>query len=197
MSEPFQLNPAKSALLVMDYQNVLLEHFVSEDQRAGVLANTARMIEAARAAQMPVVYVMVAFRQGYPEVSERNRLFSRVKQSGAFGCGQVETAIHPAVAPLDNEPVVIKHRIGAFTGTALETLLRSNGIETLVLAGVTTAGVVLSTVRQALDLDYRVVVARDCCADPDHDVHHVLLDKVIAQHAEVVSAQRVVDALPA
>lgn len=146
---------------------------------------------------MPVVYVMVAFRQGYPEVSERNRLFSRVKQSGAFGCGQVETAIHPAVAPLDNEPVVIKHRIGAFTGTALETLLRSNGIETLVLAGVTTAGVVLSTVRQALDLDYRVVVARDCCADPDHDVHHVLLDKVIAQHAEVVSAQRVVDALPA
>lgn len=51
MSEPFQLNPAKSALLVMDYQNVLLEHFVSEDQRAGVLANTARMIEAARAAR--------------------------------------------------------------------------------------------------------------------------------------------------
>ncbi|QOK94505.1 cysteine hydrolase (plasmid) [Ralstonia pseudosolanacearum] len=197
MSEPFQLDPAKSALLVMDYQNVLLEHYVPEEQRAGVLANTARMIEAARAAHMPVIYVMVAFRQGYPEVSERNRLFSLVKQSGAFGRGQTETAIHPAVAPLDNEPVVIKHRIGAFTGTALETLLRSNGIETLVLAGVTTAGVVLSTVRQALDLDYRVVVARDGCADPDHDVHHVLLDKVIAQHAEVVPAQRVVDALPA
>src|SRR5260370_22115041 len=58
-----------------------------------------------------------------------------------------------------------------FVGTDLETLLRANGIDTLVLAGVHTSGVVLSAVRHAGDLDYRLVVVRDCCADPDAEVH--------------------------
>jgi len=153
------------------------------------------MIAAARTARMLVIYVTVAFRPGHPEVSARNRLFTLLKQNGLFARGHVDTAIHPALAPAEDEPVVIKHRVGAFTGTDLEMLLRASGIETLVLAGITTAGVVLSTVRQAFDMDYRVVVAGDCCADPDLDVHQMLLDKVIAQHAEVVSAQRVIDAL--
>jgi isochorismate hydrolase len=75
---------------------------------------------------------------------------------------------------------VVKHRISPFVGTDLETLLRANGIDTLVLAGVHTSGVVLSTVRHAGDLDYRLVVVRDCCADPDGEVHAMLLDIVIA-----------------
>lgn len=197
MSEPFHLDPAKSALLVLDYQNVLLENYVAQAQREAVLAGTARMIAAARAARMPIVFVMVAFRTGHPEVSPRNALFSFVKQNGLFLRGQPETAIHPAVAPLHDEPVVIKQRIGAFSGTDLQTLLGSNGVETLVLAGITTGGVVLSTVRQAFDLDYRLVVARDCCADPDSELHDLLLDKVIAPHAQVVHSQHVVDALSA
>ena len=71
---------------------------------------------------------------------------------------------------------MVKHRISPFVGTDLETLLRANGINTLVLAGVHTGGVVLSAVRHAGDLDYRLVVVRDCCADPDADVHAMLLD---------------------
>ena len=61
---------------------------------------------------------------------------------------------------------MVKHRISPFVSTDLETLLRANGIDTLVLAGVHTSGVVLSTVRHAGDLDYRLVIVRDCCADP-------------------------------
>lgn len=195
MSEQFHLHDSKAALLVMDFQKVLLENYVPIEQVDSVLANTASMIAAARAVHMPVIYVMVAFRPGYPEVSARNRLFTLLKQSGLFAPGRVDTAIHPAVAPADDEAVVIKHRVSAFTGTDLETLLRANGIQTLVLAGITTGGVVLSTARQAFDLDYRVVVAGDCCADPEDDVHQMLLDKVLVQHAEVVPAQRVIDAL--
>jgi nicotinamidase-related amidase len=67
-------------------------------------------------------------------------------------------------------------RISPFVGTDLETLLRATGINTLVLAGVHTSGVVLSAVRHAGDLDYRLVVVRDCCADLDADVHAMLLD---------------------
>lgn len=195
MSEQFHLLPGKSALLAMDYQKVLLEKYVPVEWVDAVLGNTAGMIAAARKARMRVIHVMVAFRPGHPEVSARNRLFMQLKQSGLFARGHADTAIHPALAPAKDEPIVIKHRVSAFTGTELDMLLRANGIETLVLAGITTGGVVLSTVRQAFDLDYRVVVVGDCCADPDLDVHRMLIDKVIAQHAEVVPAQWVINAL--
>jgi nicotinamidase-related amidase len=197
MSDPFSLDPHQSALLVMDYQKVLLENYLPEDQAAKVLASTANLIGAARAGGMSVIYVTVAFRRGHPEVSGRNRLFTLLKDSGLFSREAADTAIHPAVAPLGDEPVVIKHRIGAFAGTDMETLLRSSGVDTLVLVGITTAGVVLSTVRQAFDKDYRLVVASDCCADPDQDVHRMLLDKVIAQHAEVLPAESIIEALSA
>ena len=79
---------------------------------------------------------------------------------------------------------MVKHRISPFIGTDLETpKLRANGVDTLVLAGVHTSGVVLSTVRHAGDLDYRLVVVRDCCADPDAQLHAILLESVIARQA--------------
>jgi nicotinamidase-related amidase len=66
--------------------------------------------------------------------------------------------------------MVVKHRISPFVGTDLETLLRASGIDTLVLADVPSSGVVPSTFRHAGDLDYRLVVVRDCCADPNAEV---------------------------
>jgi nicotinamidase-related amidase len=75
-------------------------------------------------------------------------------------------------------------------------LLRSSGIETLVIAGVHTSGVVLSTVCHAGDLDYRLVVVRDCCADPNAAVHAMLLDIVIAKQAAVVTMAELAGALP-
>ena len=106
-----------------------------------------------------VLYVVVGFRAGYPEVSPRNMTFSTLKQSGMFGAGAPGTEIHKAVAPAQGEVVVTKHRVGAFLGTDLEMVLRANGIETMVLAGIATSGVVLSTLRHAADADFRIVVA--------------------------------------
>jgi nicotinamidase-related amidase len=109
--------------------------------------------------------------------------------------GTEGAAIHPAAAAREGEPIVVKHRISPFVGTDLETLLRANGIDTLVLAGVHTSGVVLSTVRQAGDLDYRLIVVRDCCADPDTELHAMLLDMVIAKQAAVVTTSELAGAL--
>ena len=195
MSAPFHLDPTKTALLVMDYQPFILKHNVAEDRHAVILATTAQLLGAARAAGMKVVYVMVGFRAGHPEVSERNRIFSVIKANGALVLDQPTTAIHPEVAPQSDEAVVIKHRIGAFSETDMQTILRSANIDTVVLAGVTTSGVVLSTTRQAFDLDYRVVIARDCCPDPDSEVERVLLDKILARNADIVDAQQVLNAL--
>jgi nicotinamidase-related amidase len=82
---------------------------------------------------------------------------------------------------------VTKRRVSAFTGSDLEVLLRSGGIDSLVLAGIATSGVVLSTLRQAADLDYRLTVLADGCLDADPEVHQVLLQKVFTRQAEVTS----------
>jgi nicotinamidase-related amidase len=93
--------------------------------------------------------------------------------------------VHPTLTPKHGDVVVTKHRVSAFAGTDLEMVLRANGIETLVLAGIATSGVVLSTVRHAADSDYKLVVVEDCCSDRDAEVHRVLMEKVFPRQATV------------
>lgn len=101
------------------------------------------------------------------------------------------TAIHPDVAPAENEVVIVKRRVGAFSFTELEMIFRAQGIENLILTGVTTSRVVLSTVGQAFDLDYHLIVVNDYCADPDPDTNMFLLKKVLPQHAFVTSSSEI------
>jgi nicotinamidase-related amidase len=115
--------------------------------------------------------------QGYPEVSKNNTIFASIKENGVFMADNESTAIHPDVAPAENEVVIVKRRVGAFSFTELEMILRAQGIENLILTGVTTSRVVLSTVGQAFDLDYRLIVVNDYCADPDPDTNMFLLKK--------------------
>ncbi|BCF89070.1 isochorismatase family cysteine hydrolase [Paraburkholderia largidicola] len=185
MSQPLSIDPKTSALLLMDFQGFVLDNFLTPAAAAEVVGNASKLLRASRAVDMLTIHVTVAFRPGYPEISPGNKLFTYLKESGLVTPGSGGTEIHKDLTPLELEPVVAKHRIGAFTGTDLERLLRANGIETLVLAGVTTTGVVLSTVRQAFDLDYQMVIASDGCTDPDEQTHVVLIEKVISQHAAV------------
>jgi nicotinamidase-related amidase len=113
-----------------------------------------------------------------------------------LAAGSEGAAIHSAAAVREGEPIVVKHRISPFVGTDLEMLLRVNGIDTLVLAGVHTSGLVLSTVRHAGDLDYRLVVVRDCCADPVAELHAMLIDIVIPKQAAVLTTAELAGALP-
>ena len=83
--------------------------------------------------------------------------------------------------------VVTKKRISAFAGSDLEYVLRARSIAHLVIGGIATSGVVLSTLRQASDLDFRATVLRDACADTDDEVHRVLLDKVFPRQARVIT----------
>jgi nicotinamidase-related amidase len=92
------------------------------------------------------------------------------------------------VAPRDGEVVVTKKRVSAFAGSDLQVVLRAQGIEELILTGIATSGVVLSTLRAAADMDYRLTVIADCCADRDDEVHRVLTTKVFPRQADVVSA---------
>jgi nicotinamidase-related amidase len=187
------LDPRTTALLVMDYQSGGLDYVA--DKKEALLAQTSKLLDAARKASVRVIYVVLGFRPGYPEVSPRNVTFTFVRESGWFAAGSAATEIHAAVAPRADEAVVTKHRVSAFAGTDLEMILRANGIETLVLAGISTSGVVLSTTRHAADADYRLVIVEDGCADPDAEVHRILLEKVLARQATVVKVADVATAL--
>jgi nicotinamidase-related amidase len=195
MTGPLSIDPRSSALLVMDYQIDVLEKFMAPADPSEVLSVLPKLLAAARSASMLVIYVGVSFRPGYPEISPRNPTFSVIGQSGLLQAGSPGAQTHPAVAPIKGEPVVTKHRVSAFGGTDLQTILQSRAVETLVLAGVHTSGVVLSTLRQAFDLDYRILVAGDCCADPDREVHDMLLSRVFPRQATVTSAAMLCDAI--
>ncbi|HUB21197.1 MAG TPA: isochorismatase family cysteine hydrolase [Streptosporangiaceae bacterium] len=172
-----------TALLVMDVQQGIVDRFAGD---GGYLPRLATAAEAARGAGIRVIYVIIGFRAGYPEVSERNKSFAAIAGTGRFADGDPGAVIHPAVAPASGDLIVTKRRVSAFTGSDLEVVLRAGGIDHLVLTGIATSGVVLSTLRQAADLDYRLTVLADGCLDADPEVHRVLTEKVFARQADVV-----------
>ena len=175
--------PSQTALLVMDVQHGIVDRI---DDAQPLLERLAAALDAARDAGMTVVYVKIGFRPGHPEISPRNRTFAGIAESRAFVLGE-SSEIHPAVAPRDSDIVVVKRRVSAFAGSDLDVVLRARGIEALVLAGISTSGVVLSTLRAAADLDFAITVLRDGCADSDPEVDRVLRDKVFPRQADVVT----------
>ena len=138
MADDLSIDRRTSALLVMDFQKLIVDNYGSDAK--ALLNRTARLIAAARTAGIRVIYVVVGFRPGYPEVSDRNVTFNGLKASGAFAEGAESAKIHSAVAPLAEEIVVTKHRVSAFAGTDFDLVLRANGIETLILTGIATGG---------------------------------------------------------
>jgi nicotinamidase-related amidase len=173
-----------TALLIMDVQQGIVERYASDDS---YLARLATAITAARGAGVAVIYVTLAFRPGYPEVSDHNKTFAAIKGTGRFTQGDPALGVPPAIAPAPGEVTVTKLRVSAFAGSGLNVVLRAGGTGHLVLAGIATSGVVLSTLRQAADLDYQLTVLADGCLDGDPEVHQVLLQKVFPRQAEVTS----------
>ncbi|WP_211092973.1 cysteine hydrolase family protein [Chitinophaga polysaccharea] len=173
-----------TALLVMDFQRKMMERLADP---TALLNNVARAIAGARKAGIPVIYVGLMFRPGYPEVNEKNIAMGYVKKTGLFIEGGEGTAIHPAVAPLPGETIVAKKRYSAFAGSDLDTVLKAQQVERLVLAGYSTSGVVLSTLREAGDKDYQLTVLSDGCGDTDAEVHQLLMTKVFVRQAEVTT----------
>lgn len=178
-------NP-NTALLVMDMQSAIIR---SHPAYSETIVNVIKAMAYARENNITVLYVVVGFRPGMPEVSMNNKSFSASK--ARLGMGNINDfmKIDDAVAPLPDEIIVTKRRYSAFTGSDLEVILRAQGIQHLVLTGISTSGVVLSTVREAADKDYRITVLSDGCADRDPEVHQVLTTKVFPVQAEVITVE--------
>ena len=175
-----------AALLVMDIQQATVNML---GDAAPLMKSLTIAIQKARKNKIPVIYVVIGFRKGYPEASANNKSFSMIK-TGSMNFDTEEAAkVHMLVAPQPDDIIVTKKRVSAFTGSDLEVVLRSMEINHLVLTGIATSGVVLSTLREAADKDYRITVLSDCCADRDEEVHRVLTAKVFPRQAEVMPSE--------
>jgi nicotinamidase-related amidase len=172
-----------TALLVLDMQAGIVD--MLPDSKA-IIGNVAEAIANARDKKIPVIYVAVGFRQGAPEINKNNKSFAGSKERFANMDMTEFMKIHPDLAPLAGELTVIKRRVSAFTGSDLEVILRAYDIQHIVLTGIATSGVVLSTIREAADKDYLITVLADCCADGDEEVHRVLTTEIFPRQAEVL-----------
>jgi nicotinamidase-related amidase len=179
------IDASTTAVLIMDYQNGIVPMAPNPKE---LLAGARQAIDLVRSHGGTIGYVRV----GFADASEiGGAMGKRVGGAAAlehFGAEHANTQIHADVAPADGDIVVRKIRVGPFGSTDLHEQLQARGIDTLVLAGISTSGVVLSTVRDAHDRDYRLIVLADLCADRDAEVHEILTGKVSPSQAEVINA---------
>ena len=175
-----------TALLVMDMQDGILGNF---PKAAPLIANVAKAIAHARKENIPVIYVVVGFRKGAPEVSTNNKSFGSAKERFAGTDMTQFMKVHSDLSPQAEDLIVTKRRVSAFTGSDLEVILRAMNIQHLVLTGIATGGVVLATLVEAADKDYSMTVLEDCCADGDEDTHRVLTTKIFTKRANVIKLQ--------
>jgi nicotinamidase-related amidase len=189
-SAPVQLNPDTTAVLLMDFQPAVLSMLPSQHE---VLDGAKAVLSWARARSARVVHVRVAFTQDdLAAIPPTNLAFAAVAEHGMLADGDPATDVHPDIKVDDADIMVRKTRFGAFSTTDLNGQLTASGIDTLVLCGVSTSGVVLSTLREAADRDYRIVLVADAMTDPDPTVHQTLIERVFPHQATVITSAALV-----
>jgi nicotinamidase-related amidase len=199
-----------TALILLDIQKgIMMGNF--PDKTPEYISQASKLLKAVRSANksgnqpsITIVHVNVAFRPGRPEISPASSMNSRLKgvPANVFVEGDQSVAFFDELGlrskadggeatgdiMQEEDVFVTKRRVSALSGTDLATVLRGREVDHLVLCGVATAGAVLSTVRQAADLDYKLTILKDLCLDKDDEVHRVLMEKVFPMQAEVLEA---------
>jgi nicotinamidase-related amidase len=173
---------ACTALLGMDLQNGLLPRIADA---ATLVDTTNRAVDLVRDRGGVIGWVRIAL-----DADELAAIPATSTMAGRAHAGMhpdaPATQVGADLRAVPQDISVRKIRVGAFTTTDLDAQLRARGVDTLVLAGISTSGVVLSTVREAMDRDYRIIVLRDACADPDPEVHAFLVDRIFPRQTTVV-----------
>jgi nicotinamidase-related amidase len=188
---PLKLEPATTALVLIDLQEGILPFAKAPHDGAAVLARARPLAEAFRAAKAPVVLVKVGF-----SADGGDLLKSPVDAPNPAGTPQANWLAQPADLPAQPGDIhILKRQWGAFHGTELDLQLRRRGIRTLVLAGIATAIGVESTARVAWELGYEIVFAEDATSGPDAAMHANSFGKVFPRLGRVRTAADVLAAL--
>jgi nicotinamidase-related amidase len=199
MSDTLTIDPARTALLAMDFQAGIVA-MAAEAGAEAALARTVDAIDLVRKAGGRIGYVRVAFTDDDIAAIPANSHFAAIatpERRDHLHADAPTTVIDERIAPESGDIVVRKTMVGAFSTTDLDQQLRAAGVDTLILTGLSTSGVVLSTVRDGADRDYRVIVLADACADPTPGVHEFLTERIFPRQGTVISSADLAAALGA
>lgn len=180
MTDKLELDPARTAVVLIEYQNdftsdggVLHGAVADVMRRTGMLANTVAVVEAARRAGVPVMHVPITFADGYAELTRHPYgILKGVVDGKAFVKGTWGAAIVDELTPADGDIVIEgKRGLDTFASTNLDFILRSKGIDTIILGGFLTNCCVESTMRTGYEHGFRVITLTDCVAATSQEEH--------------------------
>ncbi len=183
---PVDVDPTECALLVTGCQPGVLENLPHPDN---LLLKVNAAVDITRLHGGHIIFARMAFGDlDFRITPTTNQEFSVLARQGRFRNNTDESSIHHAVTLQPNDIIVRTTRLGAFSTTDLDEQLTNLGVTTLIVAGAHTSGTVLSTVREAADRDYRLIILSDCCADPDIETHRFLMTRIFPRQAEITVA---------
>ncbi|MBI3967030.1 MAG: cysteine hydrolase [Chloroflexi bacterium] len=194
----------RNALLVLDMENEIVHPdgkfaafgFAAQVEKRNVIPNTKKLIAAARAAGVPVIYVHVAFEADYSDLIPKVPLFSGLPQAGALIEGTWGTEIHDELKPQPGDLVVRKRQVNPFIGTPLDQYLRKLGAERVILAGCATNFVVEASCRHAADLGFEVAIASDCCSSLSDEAHDFTITNILPMLSnQIAPAEEIIESL--
>jgi nicotinamidase-related amidase len=201
------LPKGKTAILVMDCQNDI----VHEEGKFGgaltggamprsikeknVFAHIKKLMEAGRAAQVPIIHVRHVYRPDYADLPGNVQVFQAIKQAQALQEGTWGAEIHADLTPNPSDWVITKTRVSSFYASPLEGILQAQGMTHLVLTGIATDGVVEGTARDGADRGYSIIIPNDCCAATTEEAHRVILGGILSFLTTVCTSDEVIQAL--
>jgi nicotinamidase-related amidase len=196
-------DPARTAFLVVhmakgvagEVDTPFNRLFRERAEKTGIIRVQARLLEGFRRANAKVIYTLVTYQPGLPGVRSNSPLFRTLIDNPTLLQGTPAVEIIDDVAPRPNEPIVRGQAANGFDGTALDTILRVAGVDTLVLVGIATDVAVESTARVASDRQYRTIVVSDACQADSDEAHARALDVLQKWFAETPIADEVLSAL--
>jgi maleamate amidohydrolase len=165
--------------------------FALPDARSAVEA-TAELVETARDADVPVYWTVVRYA---PNLSDGGLFVRKVPALACFAEDAPGSWGDLALEPEAGEVVVVKQYASAFFGTSLATTLHTAGVDTLLIAGVSTSGCVRATAMDALNSGFHPLVVRQACADRTPQVHENNLTDLDAKYADVIDLREALDRL--
>lgn len=194
------LTPSRTAVITVHMQHDIVSpdgafggFFAAQAAERDVIGQAGKLLEAARRSGATAVYTRVAWQPGYPDLVANSPLLSIVAQSQCLIEGSDKAQIVPQLAPQDGDVVLTHQRVGGFSASQLDVILRSRGVDTVLFAGVATNASVESTARQASDLGYRTIIVADACSAADPGAHDAAIASLgllgeITTTAEAVQA---------
>jgi nicotinamidase-related amidase len=190
-------DPKRTAVVLIEYQNdftseggVLHDAVQGVMESTGMLDNTRRLVEAARAAGATVVHAPITFVEGYGELSRHPYgILKGVVDSTAFVKGEWGAEIVDTLAPQEGDVVVEgKRGLDTFATTNLDFILRARGIDTIALGGFLTNCCVESTMRSGYEKGYKVITLSDCVAATSAEEHENAIKFDYPMFSEVMSS---------